>query len=78
MIEFILIGFVAYFLKAMQPDGFLKFIPRYFKFACFPCYSFWISLITITTLNAFAIYDLNYFISFPIGAIAYAISKYME
>lgn len=78
-----MIGFVAYFIKAMQPDHFLQWIPRRINFHCFPCISGWLSAIIVLIWD-FIVYNYdNQIIVNPImflfiGASGYALFKFME
>lgn len=79
----IFIGVVAYFLKAIQPDGFLKFIPAHINFKCNPCWSAWLSLMLIMIFDAIVLliapeYFINPLLFFFVGASAHALYKFME
>lgn len=79
----IFIGVVAYVLKAMQPDGFLKFIPAYIKLKCNPCYAGWLSLLVVLIFDWVVMffapeYFLNPLLFMFIGASAHALFKFME
>lgn len=84
-IEIILIfsGIIAYTLKAMQPDGFLKRIPAKLKISCNPCIAGWFSGLLVFLYSLAQIYFeflpfINPMMFLFIGALGHALYKYME